>query len=348
MQRLIAIAERGWIPDGWIRVGIRRLIEGRLREVDADTTDATVRVEALVAEMTESPVALEVRKANEQHYEVPAAFFERVLGPHLKYSGCYWPDGVSLLAEAEAAMLELTCERSTLRDGMTVLDLGCGWGSLTLWIARHYPNSRIMAVSNSNGQRQFIESRCADLGLENVRVLTSDMNAFSTDETFDRVVSVEMFEHMRNYRELLSRISSWLEPDGRVFVHVFCHRSHPYLFETDGQNDWMARHFFTGGLMPSHDLLTHFQDDLVVERQWEVDGTHYEKTATAWVENLDRRRGECLDILRDVYGPDDAKLWLQRWRMFFFACAELFAYRGGKEWFVSHSLLCPRTLKEID
>jgi cyclopropane-fatty-acyl-phospholipid synthase len=347
MERVIDLAERGWVPDPLLRAGIRRLLAGRLRQVDADSENPSARVASLVREMSASPVALDVQAANEQHYEVPAAFFERVLGPHLKYSCCYWPEGVDLLAEAEAAMLELTCRRAGLEDGMRILELGCGWGSLSLWMARELPRAEIVSVSNSHGQRRFIEERAAALGLGNLEVVTSDMNDFSTERRFNRVVSVEMFEHMRNYRELLGRISGWLEPHGRLFVHVFCHRSHPYLFETDGRNDWMARNFFTGGLMPTPDLLGRFSEDLVVERQWEVGGGHYEKTALAWLENLDASREDCLEILTGVYGAGEARRWLQRWRMFFFACAELFAYRGGSEWFVSHSLLRHRSVDEV-
>jgi cyclopropane-fatty-acyl-phospholipid synthase len=348
MSRVIDIAERGWVPDSLIRMGIRRLLGSRLRRIEANDKDPAERVEALARQMLESPVALETGKANEQHYEVPAAFFEKVLGPHLKYSGCYWPESVSLLGDAEAEMLALTCERAALENGMRVLDLGCGWGSLTLWMARHYPDCQITSVSNSNGQRHFIELRCRELGLENVEVVTADMNQFAPQGEFDRVVSIEMFEHMRNYRVLLGRISSWLAPEGRVFIHVFCHRSHPYLFEVEGRADWMAQYFFTGGLMPSPDLWLQFQEDLVVEQQWEVNGRHYERTALAWLANLDSQRDECMEILREVYGGDQAGLWLQRWRMFFLACAELFAYRAGREWFVSHTLLRHRSIAEVD
>ncbi len=343
IRHLVALAERGWIPDFLIRVGIRRLVAGRLREIDAAGADAAERTEALVRAMSRGPVAVQPDRPNEQHYEVPAAFFERVLGPHMKYSCCHWPRGISLLAEAESAMLERTCERAGVADGQKILDLGCGWGSLTLWMARRYPNARITAVSNSNGQRRFIAERCRALGLGNVQVVTADMNEFTAEGRFDRVLSIEMFEHMRNYRELLGRIASWLKPDGRLFVHVFCHRSHPYLFEIDGDRDWMARHFFTGGLMPSADLLARFQEDLVVERQWEIDGRHYEKTALAWLERLDAASDACREILADVYGQPEGTRWLQRWRIFFLACAELFAFRDGREWFVSHSLLRHRS-----
>ena len=339
MNLLIDIAERRWIPDTLVRLGIRRLLEGRRRDIARTAPDGEAALRDLITEMESSPIALDVSKANEQHYEVPASFFELVLGPHLKYSACHWGEGVSSLAEAERAMLELTAERAGIEDGMRVLDLGCGWGSLSIWIASAYPACRIEAVSNSATQAELIRSRCRERGLDNVAVSTVDMNAFAPVGRFDRVVSIEMFEHMRNYRDLLSRIAGWLEPDGRLFVHVFCHRSHPYLFEVDGRNDWMARHFFTGGLMPSQDLLTRFDRDLVVERRWAVDGRHYEKTSHAWLERLDARADEALAILADVYGTAEAPRRLQRWRMFFLACAELFGYEGGGEWFVSHYLL---------
>ena len=265
-------------------------------------------------------------------------FFEIALGRHLKYSGCYWPEGTASLDAAEAAALEQTCERAGIQDVMSILDLGCGWGSLSLWIAERYPNCRITSVSNSAPQGEFIRQQALERGFRNIEVLTADMNTFQIARTFDRIVSVEMFEHMRNYSALLERLAGWLEPDGKLFVHIFCHREQPYFFEDRGAGDWMARHFFTGGLMPSEHLMEEFSDALAVEDRWRVNGIHYQKTALAWLDNMDRARGQILAIFAQTYGTTDAERWFQRWRMFFLACAELFGYGDGEEWFVSHSL----------
>ncbi|HSP19168.1 MAG TPA: cyclopropane-fatty-acyl-phospholipid synthase family protein, partial [Myxococcaceae bacterium] len=301
-------------------------------------------VEGMAAEeLAPSPQA-----ANRQHYEVPAGFFELVLGRHLKYSAGLWKPGVETLDDAEAAMLDLTCRRADLGDGQTVLELGCGWGSLSLWMAARYPASRIVAVSNSQGQGAYIRARAAERGLANLEVRTADMNQFTPGDgaQFDRIVSVEMFEHMRNWPELLRRVGGWLAPGGRLFVHVFAHRRFAYPFEVDGDGDWMARHFFTGGIMPAHDLIGRIPGPLEVEESWLVPGTHYARTAEAWLERLEAHRGAALALLRRDLPAGQAKLQLARWRLFFLACAELFGFRGGTEWVVSHHRLRARQVQE--
>lgn len=334
------LVERGFVPETVVRWGIRRLNAERLEQERA-RFDAN-RLSRFVDELRRSRIALMPEKANEQHYELPAAFFELVLGKHLKYSGCYWSEGALTLDEAEAHALSLICERAEIADGMDILELGCGWGSLSLWLAQQYRKANIVAISNSHSQREFIEERCRKLGLGNVRVVTCDMNDFSTDATFDRVVSIEMFEHMRNYEALLGRIAEWMRSDAKLFVHIFCHQRYPYLFETNGAGNWMGRHFFTSGMMPSVDLLPQFQQDLSLEKQWYLDGRHYAKTAESWLANLDAHRESIMPVLRRVYG-NAARKWFVRWRLFFLACAELFRYEDGQQWGVGHYLFGQRT-----
>ncbi len=332
----IDLAEKGLVPDWAIRAGIRQLLKRRLAgEFDQDVARSGERASALIAALAESPVAIETQAANEQHYEVPAAFYQLALGRRLKYSSAYWPSGVEQLDMAEEAMLRATCEYAELADGQRILELGCGWGSLTLWMAEAYPNARITAVSNSASQREYIQGRARTLGLENIEVLTEDVNQLALEECFDRVVSVEMFEHVRNYRVLLSRIARWLKPGGKLFVHIFCHRYLVYPFETEGEGNWMGRYFFTGGLMPAADTLLHFQEDLSLEQRKLYSGTHYGRTARAWLDNMDAKRHDVADVMRMAYG-DDADRWLQRWRMFFMACEELFNYDDGNAWLVAH------------
>lgn len=334
----IEAAERGWIPDPLIRFQIHKLCGQRARQGGVHSEANQKSLQEFVQQLRHSPIALVPDKANQQHYEVPAEFFQHVLGPHRKYSCCLWTDTTDSLEAAECAALAETCQRAQVRDGQDILELGCGWGSLTLWIAEHYPQSRITAVSNSTSQRKSVCDLARERGLHNVTVITADMNDFQTHHQFDRVVSVEMFEHMRNYELLLARIAGWLKPDGRLFVHIFSHRELAYPFECNGDNDWMAQHFFTGGIMPSEDLLHHFQRDLALVDQWRWSGQHYEKTSNAWLANLDARRSQVLPIIRHVYGERDAVRWFHRWRLFFLACAGLFAYRQGQEWGVSHYL----------
>lgn len=339
-MNLIGLAEKGYLPDWLIRVGIRRLLAARLRQ--ERRRGGSQHVSELVQFLKRSPVALATEQANAQHYEVPAAFFDTVLGPRLKYSCCLYSDAHTRLAEAEETMLRLTCERAELQDGMDVLDLGCGWGSLSLWVAEHFPHCRVTALSNSTGQRRFIESRCADLGLRNLRVITANVADYLGTETYDRVISIEMFEHMRNYETLLHRIAGWLRPAGKLFVHIFCHREIAYTFDTAGVSDWMARHFFTDGLMPSFDLLGNFDRDLAITRRWQVDGRHYARTCEDWLMNLDANRARLLALLARTTSRSSAELMVRRWRIFLMACAELFRHAGGSEWFVGHYLFEPR------
>ena len=339
IKLLIKLAEKGILPDFFIRLGISKLCGQRL--TDANDLSLKAREEKpqkWIDILMESPIALVPEKANEQHYEVPPRLFELVLGAKLKYSSGYWPQGTSTLDDSEVQMLKLTSKRAVLSDGQEVLELGCGWGSLTFHMALTYPNSKITAVSNSNDQRQFIEKKCAELKIKNIKVITADMNDFSSEKTFDRVVSIEMFEHMRNYDELLKRVSEWLKKDGKLFVHIFSHKEIAYPFEDKGEGDWMAREFFSGGQMPSHKLLTCFSSRMKIEKDWRVEGTHYEKTSLAWLNKMDENKKEVLKLFEKTYGKNEASTWFQRWRIFFMSCEVLFGFNKGSEWGVSHYL----------
>ena len=336
---LILLAEKGLLPDAIIRLGIRRLCRQRL--VDASNISETLMEQehaAWIDVLKESPIALVPEKANEQHYEVPPRLFELVLGDRLKYSSGLWPEGVSSLDESEVAMLKLTIDRAGLVDGQDVLELGCGWGSLTLYMAECFPKSKITAVSNSNDQRQFIEARCEERNLKNVEIITADMNDFETTKLFDRVISIEMFEHMRNYEKLLGRVNVWLKNKGKLFVHIFSHQKIAYPFEDNDDADWMAREFFSGGQMPSHRLLMSFPGQMKIEKDWRVSGTHYEKTSLAWLQKMDKNKAEVLELFKKTYGESDANSWFQRWRIFFMSCEVLFGFNRGSEWGVSHYL----------
>jgi cyclopropane-fatty-acyl-phospholipid synthase len=337
------LLETGLVPDALIRAGIRQNLRARLRAEDRGSHGArTAALEAWITTLRESPIAVDTRAANLQHYEVPPEFYLRVLGPRLKYSCALWPAATTTLAEAEEAMLALTARRAQIEDGQRVLELGCGWGSLTLFLAERFPRSTVVGVSNSGTQKAFIDARAASRGLRNLEVITADMNTFAAAGRFDRVVSVEMFEHMRNYEALLARVRGWLHPTGRLFVHLFCHGRFAYPYEDRGGGDWMARHFFTGGQMPSWDLLPAFDRDLVVLERWRVNGLEYARTLEAWLARMDADRAAIDRILGRAYGAANVRRWRMRWRVFFMACAELFAFHGGEEWFVGHYLLAPR------
>jgi cyclopropane-fatty-acyl-phospholipid synthase len=342
-KHAIGWVEQGLVPDRVIRSAIRRLLQARLSQIHADDVARAADLKTrFIDAMRDAPIAPLAYKANEQHYELPAEFFVRVLGPHCKYSACYWGEGVARLADAEAMALQITCERAGVADGQRILELGCGWGSLSLFMAERYPNCSITAVSNSASQRSYIVEEAQRRGIRNLAVVTRDMSEFATEEHYDRVISVEMFEHMRNYRELFRRISTWLAPHGRFFLHIFVHRNVPYEFADASATDWMSRYFFAGGMMPSADLPLYFQDHLRLTTQWSWGGEHYARTAEAWLENLDARSADILPVLARAYGHAAAPLWLQRWRLFFMACAELWAFRNGQEWFVGHYLFAPR------
>ncbi len=342
----IQLAEKGLVPDSIIRQGIRQLSQARLNEICANNCEAGAQIETdFITAMNLAPIALVPELANEQHYEVPANFFHLCLGKHRKYSSCFWLADTKSLDEAEANALQLSAEHADLQDGQHILELGCGWGSLTLWMATHYPNSKITGVSNSNSQREYIMQTAKERGLNNVTIITCDMNNFNAlelahtpddNKQFDRVVSVEMFEHMRNHQLLYGKVHDWLVPSGKFFMHIFVHRSTPYAFEVQGDDDWMSEFFFSGGMMPSDDLPLRFQEKLKLKQRWRWDGTHYEKTANAWLANMDAAQNEITQILENTYGERDTTKWRNRWRIFYMACAELFGYDNGQEWWVTH------------
>lgn len=337
--RTLDFTETGLLPDTLLRAGIRRLLKNRLHDIHADDCELSSAAQSGFIDMMDaSDIALVPELANEQHYEVPPAFFAEVLGNHRKYSCCYWREDTDSLDDAEADALRITCERAGIENGMDVLDLGCGWGSVTLWIASRYPDCNVTAVSNSRSQHDYIVSEAADRGLGNVTVIVRDMNDFEAPGHYDRIVSVEMFEHMRNYRRLYARVADWLKPGGRFFMHIFCHRSTPYEFVDKGPQDWMSRHFFSGGIMPSADLPLFFQDDLAIRERWRWSGQHYARTSNAWLRRMDERRDAVMPVLRETYGDAAAHTWWVRWRIFFMACAELFDYHDGEEWYVAHYL----------
>jgi cyclopropane-fatty-acyl-phospholipid synthase len=334
--------ERGLVPDAVLRAAIRARTAARVRAARSGTPDErSERFRTLLADLGRGPVTVHTDDANAQHYEVPTEFFELVLGPRLKYSGCYWPEGTRTLGQAEEAMLALTAERAGLADGQRVLDLGCGWGSLSLWLAERHPGSEIVAASNSRTQREHIERRAAERGLGNVSVVTADVATFTPPGRFDRVVSVEMLEHVRDHETVLGRMRASLEPDGRCFVHVFTHRDCAWLYDHTDASDWIGRHFFSGGLMPSDDLLLHVTGGMRVADHWRVSGEHYARTGEAWLANLDAHHDAALDVLARAHGERAAVADLARWRLFMLVVAEVWGWRGGDEFAVSHYLFAP-------
>ena len=332
VSTMIGTAERVPLPDVVIRAAIQRLCSRTAARLSAHSV---ADESAFAGQMMLRPIAEHTGAANTQHYEVPSAFFANVLGPNRKYSSCFYRTAATTLQEAEEEALRQTVEHADLADGQTILELGCGWGSLSLWTARQFPHANVTAVSNSHSQREYVEEAARLRGLTNLRVVTADMNVFAPDGQFDRIVSVEMFEHMVNWRKLMTRVQSWLAPEGRFFMHIFTHRSGSYLFDSANRDDWIAQHFFTGGLMPSHHLIRQYSDLFEIEKEWRWSGTHYQRTANDWLVAFDRNRDRIEATLRKIYG-DDTALWMRRWRWFFLATSGLFGYAGGSEWGVSH------------
>jgi cyclopropane-fatty-acyl-phospholipid synthase len=327
------------IPDFLLRLGIRKYLRQRLREENKGSADAQRQhLMQFIDTLKNSPIAVNTVAANEQHYEVPTKFYQYCLGENLKYSCGFWKPGTTDIDTSERDMLELTCQRAELENGQNVLELGCGWGSLSLFMAAKYPGSLFTVVSNSRTQKQHIDDQAFSRNIQNLKVITADMNTFHIDEKFDRIVSVEMFEHMRNYKLLMKKVASFLDDHGKLFIHIFTHKEFAYLFEVKDETDWMSKYFFSGGVMPSNDLLLHFNDDLLMENQWLVNGTHYAKTSEAWLQNMDKHRNEILPLFEQTYGAEEALKWWVYWRIFFMSCAELWNFDDGNEWMVSHYL----------
>jgi cyclopropane-fatty-acyl-phospholipid synthase len=331
-----SLLAKGIIPDMLIRQGIRSLLRQRLKD-EYGVADLDLKRKSIVADLKTSVLAIETDKANDQHYMVPPEFFLMSLGPRLKYSCCHW-DKASTLKEAEDEMLALTVLRAQIVDGDRILELGHGWGAITLYMAEKFPKSKITAVSNSRSQGEFILKRAKERGFTNIEIITADVNHFNTSEQFDRVISIEMFEHMRNYQLLLERISSWLKPKGTLFTHIFSHKELTYKFDVVDDSDWMSKYFFSGGIMPSDHLFYYFQDHMVVKEHWKVNGVHYAKTARAWLENADKNKDSIMAIFEAHYPKGEAGKWFHYWRIFFMSCEELWQYDDGKEWAVCHYL----------
>ena len=336
----IKLTELGVIPESILRVAIKKLIQKRFLEIPVNSEVRKSQKANFIEELQSSPIALSTKLANEQHYEVPPAFFQEIMGAHLKYSCGLFDKNTISLDEAEENMLQLYIERLDIKNNQKILDLGCGWGSFSLYAAAKFPNSTFVAVSNSNDQIEFINNTATARSLKNIKAIKQDMNNLSLDESFDRIISIEMFEHMRNYGALLKKLRSHLHNDGKMFVHIFTHRDHPYPYEVRGPSDWMSKYFFTSGLMPSHDIFSYFEEDLVVEQSWKINGSHYARTCNLWLENHYKNKKTILDIFTGHY--PNPRQWFVRWQLFFLACEKLFAYNEGREWFVSHYLLVPK------
>ncbi|OMO66976.1 Mycolic acid cyclopropane synthase [Corchorus capsularis] len=336
---MLASLERNLLPDTVIRRLTRLLLASRLRSGYRPSAELQLSdLLQFVNSLKEMPIAIKTDKPKTQHYELPTSFFKLVLGKNFKYSSCYFSDGSKTLEEAEEAMLELYCERSQLKDGHTVLDVGCGWGSLSLYIARKFPNCKVTGICNSTTQKAFIDEQCREHQLQNVEIIVADISTFEMEGSYDRIYSIEMFEHMKNYQALLKKISNWMKQDGLLFVHYFCHKAFAYHFEDINEDDWITRYFFEGGTMPSANLLLYFQDDVSIVNHWLVNGKHYSKTSEEWLKRMDKNSASIKPIMESTYGKDQAVKWTVYWRTFFIAVAELFGYNDGDEWMVSHYL----------
>ncbi len=336
---IFSLLEKNLIPDLLIRVGIRALLRDRLEEENKGSLEKNQEhLNQYIEILKNSPIAINTQDANEQHYEVPTEFYQYVLGKRMKYSGGLWKKDVESLDVSEEDMLALSVERAEIKNGDSILELGCGWGSMSLYLAEKFPKSKVVGVSNSKTQKEYIDAVAREKKFKNLTIITKDMNVFTTKDKFDKIVSVEMLEHMKNYQVLFKKISSFLKPGGKFFIHIFSHKTFAYPFEVRDESDWMAKYFFTGGMMPSHDLFLHFQDDLSIEKQWTVDGTHYGKTSEAWLKNMDKNKSKIIPIFEKTYGKENVTKWWVYWRVFFLACAELWDYDDGQEWIVSHYL----------
>lgn len=337
------LLEKNKVPDSLIRIGIRKLLKQRLRDENKGNTEVQqAHLMQLIDELKASPIAINTQEANEQHYEVPTQFYQYCLGKHLKYSSGYWKNGVTDIDTSEKDMLEITCERAELKDGQDVLELGCGWGSLSLFMAAKFPKSNFTVVSNSRTQKIYIDEQAKQREINNLTVITININDFALEKTFDRVVSVEMFEHMRNYQKLMHKVATLLKSEGKLFVHIFTHKEYAYKFEVIDDTDWMSKYFFTGGIMPSDDLLLYFNEHLSIQKHWHVSGMHYSKTSEAWLQNMDKHKTEIMPLFEQTYGKENAVKWFVYWRIFYMACAELWAYNKGEEWIVSHYLFAKK------
>lgn len=339
-MNLDKILAKGWLPDFLLRYAIRKVLAHKLKKQRIpDVEKRFEKLNQFIAGLKEEAIAVQTDAANEQHYELPPAFFEKVLGENLKYSCCYWEDSQqNSLKQAELAMLKLSVERAEIKPGQKIMDLGCGWGSLSFYIAENYPDCSVTALSNSQLQIDYIKTKAEAKKLHNLQAKKADINSFQPEAEYDRVLSIEMFEHMRNYQLLLNKIASFLKADGKLFVHIFSHHSYPYLYEDRGDMSWMARYFFSGGTMPSQDLLHYFCDQLTLDKQWAVSGSHYQKTLLSWLQKMDQEQKEIRTIFKQTYGAEEVEKWWNYWRTFFISSAEFFGYNNGNEWFISHYL----------